>query len=238
MPHDFGSSRDRRSASGSGPGIGFHELRQACEISALREDLERLAQEAGVLREGVERAVEEVRDRFAALSPDDMTDPVALASVLQSAVATLLEIREQARRLDTRTGPLSDDERPSWLGAADSPRLRRPSPAEPMIPPPEAPPPAPAALKPEDPTTAIRVVQPPLTAARELSPPPERPRAPTKLSPLPSPLPSASPLPVAGGQAAWLSGAPAPSRTPADRADGEGIPRSAGGVDWLGPAGR
>lgn len=127
MPHDFGSSRDRRSAPLPGAGIGFHELRQACEISALREDLERLAHEAGALRDGVEQAVETVRDRFAALTAEEMADPMVLAPLLQLAVTTLLEIREQARQLNTQTGPLSDDERPSWLGAADAPRLRQPA---------------------------------------------------------------------------------------------------------------
>ncbi|WP_434619593.1 hypothetical protein [Azospirillum sp. B2RO_4] len=127
MPHDFGSSRDRRSSPLLGAGIGFHELRQACEISALREDLERLAHEAGALRDGVEQAVETVRDRFAALSAEEMADPMVLAPLLQLAITTLLDIREQARQLNTQTGPLSDDERPSWLGAADAPRLRQPA---------------------------------------------------------------------------------------------------------------
>ncbi|WP_085089420.1 hypothetical protein [Azospirillum oryzae] len=127
MPHDFGSSRDRRSSSLPGAGIGFHELRQACEISALREDLERLAHEAGALRDGVEQAVETVRDRFAALSAEEMADPMVLAPLLQLAITTLLDIREQARQLNTQTGSLSDDERPSWLGAADAPRLRQPA---------------------------------------------------------------------------------------------------------------
>jgi hypothetical protein len=248
----------------AGAGIGFHELRQACEISALREDLERLAHEAGALRDGVEQAVETVRDRFAALTAEEMADPMVLAPLLQLAVTTLLDIREQARQLNTQTGPLSDDERPSWLGAADSPRLRQPdasswgspnwaptdwdgepdgrddddaskmmgSDSVPLDSPPQ---------RPVEPTA--RLSQPALTAPV----PPVSP-SPTSLSPsvAASPLhpasPSSAPARVVEGQASWLASEPAPapppSRAATARANGTGGQRPAGGVDWLGPAGR
>ncbi|GLR82076.1 hypothetical protein HUE56_17105 [Azospirillum oryzae] len=254
MPHDFGSSRDRRSASLPGAGIGFHELRQACEISALREDVERLAHEAGVLRDGVEHAVEIVRDRFAALSAEEMADPMVLAPLLQLAVTTLLDIREQARQLNTQTGPLSDDERPSWLGAADAPRLRHPAAAawddhtdagsgggdmdEEIDP-------APAPLN----TVPPRPAEPPIRAVRPAlaAPLPPEPRSPVPVAEpfLTAPAearPSATPeARVSEGHASWLAGEPAPapppSRAATVRASGGGQ-RTSGGIDWLGPAGR
>jgi hypothetical protein len=263
MPHDFGSSRDRRSAPALGAGIGFHELRQACEISALREDLERLAHEAGALRDGVEQAVEDVRDRFAALSADEMADPMILAPLLQLAVTTLLEIREQARQLNTRTGPLADDERPSWLGAAEAPRLRpstpppawgeawdeetppsRPQPVAP-VPPSDQPaaspgdlPARPAQKALAAPTAPAPVAEPFRPAAAPSTPAPAAPISPTQ-SPAAS---SAAPILPADAQAAWLAAEPAPppppSRAATARNTGTGRPRPPGGIDWLGPAGR
>ncbi|KAA0598825.1 hypothetical protein J2848_000787 [Azospirillum lipoferum] len=263
MPHDFGSSRDRRSAPALGAGIGFHELRQACEISALREDLERLAHETGTLRDGVEQAVETVRDRFAALTAEEMADPMVLAPLLQLAVTTLLDIREQARQLNTQTGPLSDDERPSWLGAADSPRLRQ-SPAPGWDSPNWAPSDWDGEPDSRDDdrahdmaSTSVRLeYQPPRPAE-----PPARPSQPALAAPAPpvppSPLPfapsaAASPLQPASlssasarageGQASWLASEPAPapppSRAATARANGTGGLRPVGGIDWLGPAGR
>ncbi|NUB17007.1 hypothetical protein GAY28_34175 [Azospirillum brasilense] len=62
MPYDFRSQDQRTADSGRTPGtpIGFHELRQACEISALREDLERVLQDTSALRDSIEDAVEQV----------------------------------------------------------------------------------------------------------------------------------------------------------------------------------
>ncbi len=259
MPHDFGSSRNRRPALGAG--IGFHELRQACEISALREDLERLAHEAGALRDGVEQAVENVRDRFAALSAEEMADPMVLAPLLQLAVTTLLEIREQARQLNTRTGPLADDERPSWLGAAEAPRLRpstsppawdeewdeawdeetppaRPQPMD-SVPPADRP-----AAPPPDRLTDLpaRPSQRALAAPTAPAPMVEPFRPAADPSTPPPAVSSAAPIPPADTPAAWLAGEPAPpplpSRANAARSAGTGRPRPSGGIDWLGPAGR
>ncbi|WP_449231643.1 hypothetical protein [Azospirillum doebereinerae] len=243
MPHDFGSfgSRDRRPATGSGSGIGFHELRQACEISTLREDLERLSHEAGALRGSVEEAVEEIRDRFAALTAQEMTDAAAMAPLLQLTVTTLLDIRERTRQLHTRTGPVADDERSSWLGAADAPRVR-PANAMPanavtapcapaQVPPRAEVPPVP---KPE------RAPSKPILAALEPSAPsmapvpltPATPAAPSTAAswlaskPIPPPLSSPSSLP-----------SPPPSRVTNARVAGSS-PTPPGGIDWLGPAGR
>lgn len=264
MPHDFGSSRDRRSAPLLGAGIGFHELRQACEISALREDLERLAHEAGTLRDGVENAVEIVRDRFAALSAEEMADPMVLAPLLQLAVTTLLDIREQARQLNTQTGPLADDERPSWLGAADAPRLRQATaavwdddadhrsdgddgrmevdPAPVQL---DAPPPRPTSPPARAGQQALAPPRPP----EPLSPAPVAEpflTAPAGARPRAKPEPtvaegSKSEAPVSERHASWLAGEPAPSPPPSRaatvRANGGGQ-RTPGGIDWLGPAGR
>lgn len=246
-----------------GAGIGFHELRQACEISALREDLERLAHEAGALRDGVEQAVETVRDRFATLTAEEMADPMVLAPLLQVAVTTLLEIREQARQLNTRTGPLADDERPSWLGAADAPRLRQPA-ASGWGPPdseelsngwggddvPETDEP----VRTDDtqspsPALPARLAQPALAPpASSASPSASLPSS--ALSPVavvnPSRPASPSSIPAPGrpaeGQASWLASEPAPppppSRAATIRANGTGGRSPKGGIDWLGPAGR
>lgn len=262
MPHDFGSSRDRRSSPLLGAGIGFHELRQACEISALREDLERLAHEAGALRDGVEQAVETVRDRFAALSAEEMADPMVLAPLLQLAITTLLDIREQARQLNTQTGPLSDDERPSWLGAADAPRLRQPAAAvwednadhrsdsddigteaDPNPVPLDARPPRPSA-RPIDMRQQAALAPPPRLPEPRASAPASEPFLTAPAGARPPAKPEEAPVsegPVSEGHASWLAGEPAPpsppSRAATVRANGGGQ-RSSGGIDWLGPAGR
>lgn len=264
MPHDFGSSRDRRSAPVPGAGIGFHELRQACEISALREDLERLAHEAGALRDGVEQAVETVRDRFAALTAEEMADPMVLAPLLQLAVTTLLEIREQARQLNTQTGPLSDDERPSWLGAADAPRLRQPVVMAWGAPDDDGMSDGwggdEALERNDDPRQADNAPPRPADLTVRPSPPALAPPA-SQAFPSPHPLapalsqgaavnpsspasPSSAPAPArtAEGQASWLAGEPAPppppSRAATARATAGAGQRPKGGIDWLGPAGR
>jgi len=235
-----------------GAGIGFHELRQACEISALREDLERLAHEAGALRDGVEQAVETVRDRFAALTAEEMADPMVLAPLLQVAVTTLLEIREQARQLNTLTGPLADDERTSWLGAADAPRLRQPAASD-------WEPPHSNALSggwggddvPEGDDEPVRtddIQSPPHALPARLAQPALAPPA-SSASPPASPSSSApsavavvSPSRPSEGQASWLASEPAPppppSRAATVRANATAGQSPKGGIDWLGPAGR
>lgn len=233
MPHDFRSH-------GKGPGhapaqpIGFHELRQACEISTLREDLERMVQETGALRDSVEDAVEQVRARVAALTAEEMTDATKMAPLLQFAVSTLLEIREQARRLNTQTGPMSDDDRPSWMAAAEAPRLRptvvkatppetpaamAPVPVEPLAPPPPAPVPRMEPPPPPEPPSPLAPAAPAAYPA-----PPPMPRRPD-----PAPPPAAS----------WLASPSAPPAPPRGAAPRNGSSTGASkGIDWLGPAGR
>lgn len=231
MPHDF-RSQDLRSGRSAVQPIGFHELRQACEISALREELERVAHEAGTLRDGIEDAVEQVRARFAALSADEMTDAAVMAPLLQFAVATLLDLRDRARGLKIETGALADDDRPSWM-AADASRMHpNASPAAE----PEAEQPAPP---------------PPPSPSFSASPEPRNPE-PQNLDPLPPrpPLPAAQ-RPVAPRTppaASWLNPAaatPPPPPPPAPPAPVRSAPARIGtpsgpskGIDWLGPAGR
>lgn len=233
MPHDFRSPGKGAGHTPAQP-IGFHELRQACEISTLREDLERMVQETGALRDGVEEAVEQVRARFAALTAEEMTDPVKMAPLLQFAVATLLDIRDQARRLNTRTGPLSDDDRPSWMAAAEAPRLR---PTVTKSPPPDVP--AARSATPAAPPTP-----PPAPVQRtEPAPPPEPLPPPTfgapAAYPAPPPAPRRTDPPAPPPAASWLSSpsAPTPSRATVQRA-GASSPGRSTGIDWLGPAGR
>ncbi|MBP2312333.1 hypothetical protein [Azospirillum soli] len=231
MPHDF---RSPGKGAGHAPAtpIGFHELRQACEISTLREDLERMVQETGTLRDSVEEAVEQVRARFAALTAEEMADPVKMAPLLQFAVSTLLDIREQARRLNTQTGPLSDDDRPSWMAAAEAPRLR-PTVVK------AAPPDAPSVKTP----APVEPVAPPPPPVQRMDPPPPEPPSPFAPAapaayPAPPPAPR-RPDPAPPPAASWLSSPsapPAPSRGAAPRT---GSTTGANkGIDWLGPAGR
>lgn len=222
MPHDFGS-QDRRSGPGFGTGIGFHELRQACEISTLREDLERLTHEAEGLRDSVEEAVEDIRDRFAALSAEQMTDAAVMAPLLQVAVATLLDIRERTRRLNTITGPVADDDRSSWLGAADAPRVRPANlTAAPCSP---APLPFPPAVVPPPTLPAVQKSQP-----APLAPSPSREAAAVPVDPVPE-------SPAASWLTAKAAPPPPPSRAAAVR-NATSAPPTPGGIDWLGPAGR
>lgn len=244
MSHDFGSigSQNRRSGlkssaasgGGSGPGIGFHELRQALEISTLREDLERLSHGADALRGHVEDTVEQVRDRFAALSAEEMADAAAMAPLLQFAVAALLDVREQVRRLDTRTGAVGDEDRPSWQGAIDVPRARPSHHAAAVVSSsPEvedAPPPPPR----PDPTPSPVMMTPPAPSA-----PPPRPRdVPTSDPTLRGETRQAAPPSMS---ASWLTSEsplpPPPSRAAATRGGSVAAPPP-GGIDWLGRAGR
>lgn len=224
MPHDFGS-QDRSSGPGFGSGIGFHELRQACEISTLREDLERLTHEAGGLRDSVEEAVEDIRDRFAALTAEQMTDAAMMAPLLQVAVTTLLDIRERTRRLNTLTGPVADDDRSSWLGAADAPRVR---PANLT-----AAPCSPAA----QPSSSAVVPSPTLPALQKSQPVPPAPSSSREVAEPPVPVDPPSGSPAASWLTAKAASAPPLSRAASAR-NATSAPATPGGIDWLGPAGR
>ncbi|WP_143272005.1 hypothetical protein [Azospirillum brasilense] len=231
MPYDFRSQDQRTADTGRTPGtpIGFHELRQACEISALREDLERVLQDTGALRDSIEDAVEQVRQRFAALTAEELANSETMAPLLQFAVSTLLSIRDEARRINTQTGPVDDDDRPTRAVAEPRPQ---PS-AVPAMPPPApqtapqtyAPPPSdepapsfaaePLRDDPPAPSTPPAPVLSPFVP-RSPAPAPQRPAA-------PDPAPDAAPAP------SWLS--PLSGRKGGSGVNGT-APRS-GNVDWL-----
>lgn len=232
MPYDFRSQDQRTADSGRTPGtpIGFHELRQACEISALREDLERVLQDTGALRDSIENAVEQVRQRFAALTAEELANSETMAPLLQFAVSTLLSIRDEARRINTQTGPVDDDDRPT-RSVAD-PRAQ-PSAAAPAAPLP-APPTAPQTYAPPP----SDVPTPPFATAPPRDDPPPTPTPPAPVlspfvprSPAPAPQRPAAPDPApdAAPAPSWLS--PLSGRKGSSGANGI-APRS-GNVDWL-----
>lgn len=229
MPQDFRSLRPPAET------IGFHELRQACEISALREDLERVLHETSALRDAIEDAVGEVRTRFAALTPEQLADSAEMAPLLQFAVGRLIALRDRARALNLDSGPVPDEARPAWAAgtaqaspAQTSPAPARPSPARPLpavpangqapIPAPPAPEPArePAAVIPP----AEPAAPPPLPKLPPAAPPPPR-----------SPAPDNLLAPVAGPPGLRRPAAVAPAQSGA-----AGPPGSV--IDWLRPARR
>lgn len=119
MPQDFRSLRDAAQT------IGFHELRQACEISTLRQELERAHKQAEALRAHIEATVEAVRTRVASLTADDLADPATMAPLLQDAVAQLVSIRDAARREPQEPAvtvpPALQEDRPSLLAGPSAP---------------------------------------------------------------------------------------------------------------------
>ncbi|HYH37987.1 MAG TPA: hypothetical protein VD860_07175 [Azospirillum sp.] len=181
-------AQEFRSLRATAQSIGFHELRQALEISSLKQDLERVARDTDDLRAHIEDAVEQVRAQFAALSPAELADAARMAPLLQSAVKTLLGIRDAARRIEVNAGPVADADRPdppppSLLHAA-------PAPAQAPEPPPvtdTAPPPTP----------------PPMQTV----PPPPPPPVVTSIGPM-------SWITPAGGPPPRSAAAPRPARTP------------------------
>jgi hypothetical protein len=198
-----------------GPEIGFNELRQACEISALREDLARLGEEAEALCEHIESAVEQVRDRVAGLCAEELADPDVMAPLLQFAVATLIGIRDRARETDIRTGVIDDAARPASPRAPSSLSASRPPISESAPPETAPPPPSPSPPRPSP---------PPRTFA---PPPPLAPLAPAA-APAFAPAPVAfAPPPVAFAPAPVAPPRPSPRQTAA---------KPPGSVDWLGPA--
>lgn len=220
MPPDARGGRDATQT------IGFHELRQACEISALRQDLERLIDETSALRTFVDEQVEQVSSRFAALTPGDLADAARMLPLLEYAVATLAGIRDAAHRASLATGAIPDDQRPA------PPRLRGMDvPTAAMVPAP-APPPPPVAAQP--PAAAPTVTAPPAPAPLP---------SPIQATPVDSLLMSATsaPPPPArpGGTATPAGGSVAapvwvlPAATPAAPRGGRRTdpPKD---VDWLG----
>ncbi|MCW2245944.1 hypothetical protein M2352_001535 [Azospirillum fermentarium] len=216
MPPDARGGRDATQT------IGFHELRQACEISALRQDLERLIDETSALRAFVDEQVDQVSSRFAALTPGDLADAARMLPLLEYAVATLAGIRDAARRASLATGAIPDDQRPA------PPRLRGmdvpPGPAAVPAPPP---PPQPAAVQP--------VAPPPAPPAPAASPILATPVDSLLLSATSAPPPPArhgtTPAPLNGTVAApvWVLPAAAPAAPRGARR-----PEPPKDVDWLG----
>ncbi|MFC5354066.1 hypothetical protein [Azospirillum himalayense] len=235
MPYDFRSHDQRTADTGRTPGtpIGFHELRQACEISALREDLERVLQDTGALRDSIEDAVEQVRQRFAALTAEELANSETMAPLLQFAVSTLLSIRDEARRINTQTGPVDDDDRPTRTVADPRPH---PTPATPQSAAQAAPLTAPQTYAPppsDDPAPSF--------AAEPLRDDPLPPSAATPAAPVLSPF-----VPRAPAPAPQRPGAPDPVPDPppapswlsplSGRKGGSGVnspPPRSGNVDWL-----
>lgn len=248
MPNDFRPQVPPGSGGSRGPSqtIGFQELRQAWEISTLREDLERLVQGTEGLRDRIEDAVDLVRKRFASMTAEDLADSERMAPLLQFAVSTLLEIRDEARRIDTRTGPVADEDRPSWMAANEGPRPRPGQPAHAR----EAPPPPPAHS-----TPAARRPEPPPPAAAETPEtrpePAAAPPPPPLLSPSASrftptvyaaPPPPPKPEPPKpepakpGSSGSWLSPLTGNGRKSDARNGSAATPPN--GIDWLGRSDR
>jgi hypothetical protein len=141
---------DFRPSTNASDAIGFRELRQACEISVLREDLERLRRDTGALRDHIEEVVETVRARFAELTPEEFGDPAQMVPLLQFAIMKLVAIREKARQTELPSGALADEGRTGWDPTAPDgssrpePRPERePRPVAAPPPPPPPPPPEP-----------------------------------------------------------------------------------------------
>ncbi len=229
MPYEFRAQDQRTADSGRTPGtpIGFHELRQACEISALREDLERILQDTGALRDSIEDGVEQVRRRFAAMTAEELADSEAMAPLLQFAVSTLLTIRDEARRINTQTGPVDDDDRPTRT-VSDTPR------------------PTPSASAPATPQTALQTYAPPsddpvppfaAEPPRDDPPPPSAsPLSPfVPRAPAPAPQRPAAPLPApdAAPSSSWLSPLSGRRGGAGSGTNGTGTPTRSGSVDWL-----
>ncbi|WP_431856542.1 hypothetical protein [Azospirillum sp.] len=156
-------AQEFRSLRATAQSIGFHELRQALEISSLKQDLERVARDTDDLRAHIEDAVEQVRAQFAALSPAELADAARMAPLLQSAVKTLLGIRDAARRIEVSAGPVADADRPdppppSLLQAAPPPAPEPPPATDVASAPPAPPPPPMQAVAPPAPLPPAPVV--------------------------------------------------------------------------------
>jgi len=240
-------AQEFRSLRAAAQSIGFHELRQALEISALKQDLERIARETGELRAHIEDAVEQVRAQVAALAPEELADASRMAPLLQSAVRSLLGIRDAVRRIEVQAGPVPDADRadppplsllhpdPAPEPPAAGPPMDRPRPVQ--TEPPTAPPPLPFAAPP--PMTAAPVL-PPRPAVAPPPPPPSglswlMPTSAPAPAPPPPPSLSASSLPAPPGVATVPM---APRPRPAPAAAPAAAPSAPQGVDWLQPARR
>ena len=82
---------DRKTAQA----FGFHQLRQACEISSLRQEITRILAGTGDLQILIENEVERVRQRLGALDTADSHDPAKLSPLLSDAMAALIEMEDR-----------------------------------------------------------------------------------------------------------------------------------------------
>ena len=99
---------DRKTAQA----FGFHQLRQACEISSLRQEITRILSGTADLQILIENEVERVRVRLGALDTADSHDPTKLSPLLSDAMASLIEIRDASRRLENAIARRTPDPRP------------------------------------------------------------------------------------------------------------------------------
>ncbi len=140
-------SADRKSA----PTFGFHQLRQACEISSLRQEITRILTGTADLQILIENEVERVRQRLGALDATESQDSAKLSPLLSDAMAALTEIRDASRRLETSIARRTPDPKPQVPAAELIEQTLRRSfterqPTAPSLPPrsaPVMPPPAP-----------------------------------------------------------------------------------------------
>jgi len=163
--------------------FGFHQLRQACEISSLRQEITRILAGTGDLQILIENEVERVRQRLGALDTAESHDPAKLSPLLSDAMAALIEIRDASRRLETAIARRTPEPRPQAPPAADliEQTLRRPF-TERQQPAAMAPPPRPEpAFEPPAPS-------PPQQSSFEMRPPPQQAPAPFHAAPQAMPV--------------------------------------------------
>ncbi len=84
--------------------FGFQQLRQACEISTLRQEISKILDHAAELHTLIEKRAEQISRRAAELTPEDMHDTEKLSLLLNEAVAALLDLQETSRRMETTSG--------------------------------------------------------------------------------------------------------------------------------------
>ena len=199
---------DRKTAQA----FGFHQLRQACEISSLRQEITRVLAGTADLHILIENEVDRVRQRLGGLDTADSQDAARLSPLLSDAMAALIEIRDASRRLETLIVRRTQESRP--------PESRPQSPAADLIE-----------------QTLRRPFtdrQPPMPAATEapIPVPPRRPDPPVREAPPPPPHPAfeprmASPTP------------PPPPFHAAPQVASVGAPANTAKVmNWLAPAKR
>ncbi len=141
--------------------FGFHQLRQACEISTLRQEIASVLTSTAGLQLMIENEVERMHQRVENLSADALLDATKLSPLLSDAMGAMLEIRDASRRLETTLArhdqptPPPPTPRATQAPAPPPPRVA-PAPASaPAAPPPPRVAPAPATQ------AAAPLVQPP-----------------------------------------------------------------------------